>query len=103
MAADCLGHRSVDQYLDGMDAHELRAVLSTHDRHHAVGADLPVFRSGGQAVEAARELVSALPTGAWHPQLLAKDLVHHLCALNEGRPDLVAVDRIRGRCAVMAD
>src|SRR6266487_2772649 len=29
-------------------------------------------------------------------QLLAKDLVHYLCALDEGRPDLMAVDQLRG-------
>ena len=34
-------------------------------------------------------------------QLLAENLVHHLCALGERRPDLVTVDRFRGGRAVL--
>lgn len=36
-------------------------------------------------------------------QLLAENLVHHFCAVGEGRPDLVAVDRLRGGRAVVPD
>ena len=34
-------------------------------------------------------------------QLSAEDLVHHLCALGEGRPDLMAVDQLRGGSPVV--